>query len=315
LSPLFETETYTYCRNDRVKLEKPTENRRLAFHCRGCFVTWYRKHCLVCDRETPPRSPDERYPTRNFCSRKCRNAFRANPDIFQAFGVPTGRKAAAAQRQAVRSSLGGGLAQTSQDVTPKPAGPHEMGVSAGVPERSSVALWPDRQGRWWRWEQEGPDDWLLYRRDGGLAVHLYRQSSGWRVVHPRVAPDIVEPNLDAAKARAQSIALAALPLHPATRRDNAKANRLPSGAHLLDLQQRKTAPAEVLDAARFTVPLNLFGGHRFPGAPELDREIRKAIAGAGIDRPRIAPETSAVDAVQSAREVPDAIPQFLDRRR
>jgi hypothetical protein len=107
LSPLFETKTYTHCRNDRTKLNPLTESRQHAFCCRGCYVTWYRKHCLVCDRATAPRSPDDPCPTRNLCSRDCRNAFQRKPGIFEAFGVPTGRKAAAAQRQAVHSRVSG----------------------------------------------------------------------------------------------------------------------------------------------------------------------------------------------------------------
>ena len=70
--------------------------------------------------------------------------------------------------------------------------------------------------------------------------------------------------------------------HPATRRANAIANCLPSSSHLLTLQalppeQRKTAPVEVLDAARFSIPVNLLGGHRFANAPRLDWDTRKTI--------------------------------------
>jgi hypothetical protein len=116
------------------------------------------------------------------------------------------------------------------------------------------------------------------------------------------------------------LALASLPLHPKTRRPNAVANQLPPGVHLLALQdllpeQRKAAPAEVVDAARFAAPLNLFGGHRFANAPELDAETRRAIRDAEIDPPGLAE-------VASSPICPDApiggdlgrIPPFLDRR-
>jgi hypothetical protein len=216
LSPLFETKTYTCCRNDRVELKPPTENRRHAFCCRQCYVTWYRKHCLVCDDATGPRSPEERYPTRNLCGRSdCRSAFRRNPAIFEAFGVPNGPKSAALLRR--------GLDQTGLGVTPPAADPHEISTSDGVSGRSPVASadrlrWSDWQGRGWRWEVDGEDDWLLLDHVGRLAVHLNRQAAGWRVVHPRIVPEAIEPDLDAAKVRAQTLALASLPLHPATRR-------------------------------------------------------------------------------------------------
>jgi hypothetical protein len=152
-------------------------------------------NCLVCDS----RDGTVFAPTRNFCSPDCRNAFRANPDIFQGFGVPTGRKAAAARRR--------GLDPSAPDRTADAKNPYEMGSENGVEARSSVAfmgappvgLWPDRQGRTWRWEQESApgldpgDDWLLLDRDGRLAVHLNRQSSGWRIVYPRTIPAIIEP--------------------------------------------------------------------------------------------------------------------------
>ena len=123
---------------------------------------------------------------------------------------------------------------------------------------------------------------LPKRRGGRLVVHLNRQTAGWRIVHPRVTPEVCDPDLASAKARALPIALAALPLHPATRRANAIANRLPSSSHLLTLQalppeQRKTAPVEVLDAARFSIPVNLLGGHRFANAPRLDWDTLKTI--------------------------------------
>jgi hypothetical protein len=133
-----------------------------------------------------------------------------------------------------------------------------------------------------------------------LAVHLNRQVQGWRVVHPRTTPEVVEPDPDAAKARAQTLALASLPVEArARRRIAADANRLPSGAHLLNLQalppeQRKIAPVEVLDAARLTIPVELVGsGHRFANAPRLDPETRKAILNAELDPPRITPAVGA----------------------
>jgi hypothetical protein len=151
----------------------------------------------------------------------------------------------------------------------------------------------------------------VYRRDGSLAVHLNRQSQGWRIVHPRITPEVIEPDLDAAKARARSIALAALPLHPATRRHYAEANQLPSGTRLLSLQdmspeQRKIAP---LDVARFAVPRNLLGGARFPDAPRLDAETRKAILAAELDPPRI---TSAISGSIEPAKRPE--PRAVDVR-
>jgi hypothetical protein len=45
MSTIFEARTYTYCRTCRTRLAAVTETAR---------VSWYRKHCLVCDRDTKP---------------------------------------------------------------------------------------------------------------------------------------------------------------------------------------------------------------------------------------------------------------------
>ena len=80
-----EQERFYHCRNKlcRSKLAQPVEIRQHAFCSRNCFVRFYRHHCLVCGKETrEARSPDARNPTRNFCSRSCKNAFRRNPNIY-----------------------------------------------------------------------------------------------------------------------------------------------------------------------------------------------------------------------------------------
>jgi hypothetical protein len=48
------------CRNPRCKLKlpAPVENEHHAFCCRGCYVSFYRSRCLVC--EAPIRRRNER---------------------------------------------------------------------------------------------------------------------------------------------------------------------------------------------------------------------------------------------------------------
>jgi hypothetical protein len=68
------------CRNPKcsVKLRPPVTSRRDAFCSRGCFDSYYRKHCLVCE------APIARLTERNlFCGRqKCRNEWRRNRERF-----------------------------------------------------------------------------------------------------------------------------------------------------------------------------------------------------------------------------------------
>ncbi len=50
-----------YCRHDRTKLAGPTDNLRRAFCCRGCFNSYFRSRCVVC--EAPIRRKNERQRT------------------------------------------------------------------------------------------------------------------------------------------------------------------------------------------------------------------------------------------------------------
>jgi hypothetical protein len=65
------------CRNPRCrdKLPAPVSNAREAFCRRGCYNSFYRRHCLICERhiEQPKRG------RRLICGKvKCRRAFRNN---------------------------------------------------------------------------------------------------------------------------------------------------------------------------------------------------------------------------------------------
>src|SRR5262245_4726328 len=68
------------CRNPRcqMKLGVPTEQARDAFCTRGCHDGYYRRRCMVCEREMKRRVEHQRV-----CGRhKCRADFRANRTRF-----------------------------------------------------------------------------------------------------------------------------------------------------------------------------------------------------------------------------------------
>jgi hypothetical protein len=62
-----------YCRNPRcrMKLQAPVENEHRAFCCRGCFESFYRSRCLVCEepmrRKTDTIVPSCRLPSNDHC--------------------------------------------------------------------------------------------------------------------------------------------------------------------------------------------------------------------------------------------------------
>jgi hypothetical protein len=69
------------CRNLRcgLKLKQPTDNLRDAFCCSGCFASYFRGHCLVCER---PLNRKARAEHQRFCRPKCRKEFSRHPERF-----------------------------------------------------------------------------------------------------------------------------------------------------------------------------------------------------------------------------------------
>ena len=70
------------CRNPlcRMKLPEPTANLREAFCTRGCHTSFYRKRCIVCEKDMPRNSKSQLT-----CYRKeCRTAWRKKA-IFSRF--------------------------------------------------------------------------------------------------------------------------------------------------------------------------------------------------------------------------------------
>jgi hypothetical protein len=72
------------CRNPRcaAKLRRETSNPRDAFCCAGCFEQHYRKLCLACERPLRRKSDGKAGRPAQFCSPKCKFAFRRHPARF-----------------------------------------------------------------------------------------------------------------------------------------------------------------------------------------------------------------------------------------
>jgi hypothetical protein len=77
------------CRNlhCRMKLKAPVENEQHAFCCRGCFNSFYRSRCLVCERDMSldplTREHRARSSRRKFCGRKCKAEAVKFPHTYQ----------------------------------------------------------------------------------------------------------------------------------------------------------------------------------------------------------------------------------------
>jgi hypothetical protein len=117
-----------YCRNQhcRSKLAEPVEDRRRAFCTLACHSSFYRRHCLVCEKELPP-GPDHR----KFCRKPgCKSEYRQYPHVYD-FPGPTSQGARRAPKTPIKSG----------------------------------SFWCDKTGRGWRWEQLGDELWLFNRED------------------------------------------------------------------------------------------------------------------------------------------------------
>jgi hypothetical protein len=82
------TELRHRCRNSRCrsKLSEPTDSPHKAFCARGCHSQFYRRRCIVCEKELPAGRSDRR-----FCRKpSCRNEYRRNPVLY---GAPEPRTA------------------------------------------------------------------------------------------------------------------------------------------------------------------------------------------------------------------------------
>jgi hypothetical protein len=179
-----------YCRNPRcgAKLKKPVENPRTAFCCRGCFHSYFRRRCLVCEQPYQRAAEQQK-----LCSRrKCRRDYNKNPT---AYASPWG---------------------------PQTPNPSRTSLVESTPPKSAHftgGFWCDRSDRGWCWTPLA-DQHHLHDREGRLAVRLVREGDdGWWIAFPPVYPELpIYPNLVSAKRAAANVVLWALPPEHATRR-------------------------------------------------------------------------------------------------
>jgi hypothetical protein len=63
------------------------ENDHAAFCCRGCFTRFYRRRCLVCERDLSrdPMTGEAVKLGRKFCGQKCQREHRRFPRVYSVF--------------------------------------------------------------------------------------------------------------------------------------------------------------------------------------------------------------------------------------
>jgi len=226
------------CRNPRcrMKLKVPTDNPHRAFCTRGCHESFYRSRCRVCEadlRKTGKRGDANR--------RFCR---------------PPNRCAAEAQKWPQKYAFG--VLPLSPPVQ---RGNNVRNAHFTAPGTAFTGERPSaRCLRSWSWHSDDLEH-ELRAADGTLLARLESNGGRHRLTHPRTTPVLSWAGLVEAKHRAESMALAALPLDPAVaariKRDNAMPH--PMGAPLsLELlpvvDSPPIAPAEPFEGDPLEVP-------------------------------------------------------------
>ena len=170
------------CRHCRIKLAEPTENLRRAFCARGCYRSFYRSRCRVC--ETPIRRKNEQ---QKVCGKECKAELRRFP---QAHSWPEGRGSYLPTLDARRAS------ETVEKSASK---------SASTPTHRCL--------RDWSWTSETGGELELHDREGKLLARLEHNRDCYRLTHPRTFPILCwrDDGEDMAKHRAEAIALNNLP--------------------------------------------------------------------------------------------------------
>jgi hypothetical protein len=187
------------CRNPRcrLKLPAPVENEHRAFCTRGCFESFYLNRCRVCERDLRKKTGKDA--GRRYCRppNKCRAEAAQWPQKYE-YGLP--------DTPATRPSR-------SADST---------GLKIGIKADRRL---PFRCLRGWRWTDEVDLELELHDASGQVLARLEHNRGRYRLTHPWAFPILSWADGELAKRRAESIALNALPLDPATRarvdRDNA----------------------------------------------------------------------------------------------
>ena len=167
------------CRHCRTKLAEPTENLRRAFCARGCYRSFYRSRCRVC--EAPIWRKNEQ---QKVCfGKECKAELRRFPE---AYSWPERRGGYLSTLDARRASETLDFSGSKQVIRPT-----------------------HRCLREWSWTPEVGCELELHDQEGKLLARLEHNGGRYRLTHPRTFPILSwrDDGEDMAKHRAEAIAL------------------------------------------------------------------------------------------------------------
>jgi hypothetical protein len=172
------------CRHCRTKLNEPTENLRRAFCARGCYRSFYRSRCRVCEASIRRKNEQQKV-----CyGKECKAELRRFPE---AYSWPKSRGGYPPTPDARRASET--LAKWASKSASKPT---------------------HRCLREWSWTPEIEGELELRDSEGNLLARLEHNGGRYRITHPRTSPILSWPDdgEDMAKHGAEAIVLNNLPL-------------------------------------------------------------------------------------------------------
>jgi hypothetical protein len=179
------------CRNPRcrMKLPAPVEIEHHAFCCRGCYESFYRNRCRVCERDL--RKTGKRGDaSRLYCRppSRCAAEHRKWPEKYDFWARPV--LPPPFRTSNVRSA-------------------DEMGLKIGPVDDRPTA----RRLRGWWWGGDGEHDHSLYDGDGLTIARVVLEGDGrYHLRTPVAIPHQAWASLDEARRGAESFALMAMPL-------------------------------------------------------------------------------------------------------
>jgi hypothetical protein len=167
-----------YCRNPRcrTKLRTPVENEHHAFCAKGCFESFYRSRCRVCEDPLRRKRENQKLGSgHKICEAEYRKFSRVYD--FPAQGVRI-------SDESTKSTHSTGF---------------KFGLAGNLPSAWCLRDW------WW-------GDLSLYNREGLTRARLLHRDGRYHLLTPITSPRTAWSDLREAKRQAESLALAAIPL-------------------------------------------------------------------------------------------------------
>jgi hypothetical protein len=206
------------CRNlhCRMKLPAPVENEHHAFCCKGCFESFYLNRCRVCERDL-------------------RKTGKLG-DAGRLYCRPPAKCAAEAQKWPEKYGDGSRAGFSISNVRSAHSTGLKIGIAGDRPAAHCLREWG------WGGDPENGDH-SLYDRDALTIARIVLEADGrYRLRTPTARPHVPWADLDEAKRRAESLALAAIPLAAVSPKIAARLKRDNEAPHPL---LRSKLPTEV----------------------------------------------------------------------